>query len=250
MATADVDFDVQRVAPARRRIDAMDRAKYRTYFITGLLTVLVPLAGTLYAGYLLSQEGLTWLNLALMVVMYVPTVLGIELGYHRYLAHHSLKTTPGITSALAVLGSMAGHGPPIWWIAVHRRHHQNSDHPGDPHSPNLHGESLWESIKGGWHAHIGWMFKPEHTESQAANYARDLLRDRRIHGHRSALPAVDDAGFIYPGGARRPAHAQLLGCLDRVHLGRAGAAVLRPACLVVGHRHALPSLGNPTVPQW
>ena len=200
MSTSDAVLSVQL---ARRDIGAVERTKYRIYFVTGLFTVLVPLAGTAYGGYLLFEDGVSWLNLSLMVLMYVPTVLGIELGYHRYLAHHSLKTTPKVTSALAVLGSMAGHGPPIWWIAVHRRHHQNSDHPGDPHSPNLHGESFWESIKGGWHAHIGWMFKPEHTNSQAALYARDLLRDRRIHAIDSLYLLWMGAGTHHPGGDRR-----------------------------------------------
>ncbi len=50
---------------------------------------------------------------------------------------------------------MAAQGPPIRWAATHRRHHQNSDDHGDPHSPNLHGPG--GVLRGWWHAHTGWL---------------------------------------------------------------------------------------------
>lgn len=157
-----------------------DRALNRAYFIQALVTVVVPLAGAFGGLYLFIREGISLLDLSLLVVVYFFSVLGIELGYHRYLAHRALKTTPLLTSLLTIFGCMAGHGPPIWWIAIHRRHHQFSDHDGDPHSPNLHGHAFWERIRGGWHSHIGWMFKPVHTAAQASHFARDLLADRRL----------------------------------------------------------------------
>jgi stearoyl-CoA desaturase (delta-9 desaturase) len=36
---------------------------------------------------------------------------------------------------MAICGSMALQGSPIYWVAVHRQHHQLTDKPGDPHSP-------------------------------------------------------------------------------------------------------------------
>jgi stearoyl-CoA desaturase (delta-9 desaturase) len=33
------------------------------------------------------------------------------------------------------------------WVAVHRRHHQKSDQPGDPHSPQIYG--IWRVLFGG-----------------------------------------------------------------------------------------------------
>ena len=33
------------------------------------------------------------------------------------------------------------------WVAVHRKHHQKSDQPGDPHSPQIYG--IWRVLFGG-----------------------------------------------------------------------------------------------------
>jgi stearoyl-CoA desaturase (delta-9 desaturase) len=33
------------------------------------------------------------------------------------------------------------------WVAIHRRHHQKSDQPGDPHSPQIYG--IWRVLFGG-----------------------------------------------------------------------------------------------------
>jgi hypothetical protein len=35
---------------------------------------------------------------------------------------------------------MALRGPLLQWVAQHRRHHQYSDQPGDPHTPHHHGQ--------------------------------------------------------------------------------------------------------------
>jgi stearoyl-CoA desaturase (delta-9 desaturase) len=75
---------------------------------------------------------------------------------------------------------MAAHGPPVWWVAIHRRHHGRSDAAGDPHSPNLHGERLSDQVRGMWHAHIGWMFDPDCTAAFSHHYAPDLIKDRRM----------------------------------------------------------------------
>ena len=34
------------------------------------------------------------------------------------------------------------------WVAVHRKHHQNTDIEGDPHSPHVFG--IWKLLFGGW----------------------------------------------------------------------------------------------------
>ena len=42
--------------------------------------------------------------------MYVATMTGIELGFHRYFAHRTFETTRSIRALLLILGSMAGQG--------------------------------------------------------------------------------------------------------------------------------------------
>jgi stearoyl-CoA desaturase (Delta-9 desaturase) len=95
-------------------------------------------------------------QLWLWLVMHTLILVGVEVGFHRHFTHLSFKMHPVlqiVLAVLAVLGSMAFQGPVIWWSATHRRHHRFSDHPGDPHSPYLHGEGFRAFLKGQFHAH-------------------------------------------------------------------------------------------------
>ncbi|MCB1743117.1 MAG: fatty acid desaturase [Gammaproteobacteria bacterium] len=153
-----------------------------SYQLVSAATVVLPTLGTVYAMWLWWHYGIHAVDIALLVFMYVVTILGVELGYHRYLTHRSMKTSPFFRAVLVIVGCMAAHGPPIWWVAIHRRHHMYSDHAEDPHSPSprVHGASFGQRLAGAWHAHIAWMFNPECTAAHASRYAQDLFADRRI----------------------------------------------------------------------
>jgi stearoyl-CoA desaturase (delta-9 desaturase) len=70
---------------------------------------------------------------------------------------------------MAGCGTMALQGGPLYWVAVHRMHHQYTDKPGDPHSPR----------DGAWWSHMGWiLFGSLHSESKVlSRYAPDLAKD-------------------------------------------------------------------------
>src|SRR5690606_22515997 len=127
--------------------------------VVNILAVVVPLLGVFAAAYLLWRTGFSWLHLALVGGMYLLTTLGVTLGFHRLCTHRSFDTHPVVKAILGVLGSMAVQGPLLKWVATHRRHHQHSDKEEDPHSPHLHGGGLWGTLRGMWHAHIGWFFE-------------------------------------------------------------------------------------------
>ena len=116
-------------------------------------------------------------DVAVFVVLYVLTGLGVTVGFHRLFTHRSFKTSAAVRGTLAVLGSAAIEGPVISWVADHRKHHAFADLPGDPHSPHVdHGVGLRGSLRGLLHAHIGWLFV--HDQRGARDrYAPDLLRD-------------------------------------------------------------------------
>jgi stearoyl-CoA desaturase (delta-9 desaturase) len=130
-----------------------------------LVVVVVPLLATILAIVLLWQRSVHWSDLALLATMYVLTMLGITVGFHRMLTHRSFKPNPVIKFALLVLGSMALEGPPLEWAATHIKHHSRSDKNGDPHSP----------IEGLFHAHVGWMFKDTFVDPNL--YGQYLLQD-------------------------------------------------------------------------
>jgi sn-2 palmitoyl-lipid 9-desaturase len=125
----------------------------------------------LHAGALAAPFFFTWHGLVLAFVLaWLTGGLGVCLGYHRLLAHGSYKTFPAVRRLLALLGTLAGEGPPITWTAVHRKHHQFADKEGDPHTPR----------DGGWWSHIGWLFpRPQSREwhQMIARYAKDVLKD-------------------------------------------------------------------------
>jgi stearoyl-CoA desaturase (delta-9 desaturase) len=109
--------------------------------------------------------------------MYVLTILGVTIGFHRYLTHRAFQTSKPMEYLLAVLGSMAIEGPVVNWVADHRKHHAHTDVDGDPHSPHGHGSGLAGTIKGLWHAHVGWLWE-DHGIVERTKYARDLVEDR------------------------------------------------------------------------
>jgi fatty-acid desaturase len=114
----------------------------------------------------------SWKVLAATIVLYwMTTGLGISMGYHRLHTHRSYKVPVGLEYFFAVCGTLTLEGGPISWVATHRIHHQNSDLPGDPHSPN----------EGAWWAHAGWLLSgtSNHNNTRVmSKYAPDLAKDR------------------------------------------------------------------------
>jgi fatty-acid desaturase len=126
----------------------------------------------LHAGAIAALFFFSWKILAATVVIYwMTTGLGISMGYHRLHTHRSYKVPVGLEYFFAVCGALTLEGGPISWVATHRIHHQNSDLPGDPHSPN----------EGAWWAHAGWLLTgtSNHNNTRVmSKYAPDLAKDR------------------------------------------------------------------------
>jgi stearoyl-CoA desaturase (Delta-9 desaturase) len=150
---------------------------------TGILVALwlfvaVPFAALVAAVPVAWGGWLSWTDVAIGVVFYYLSGLGVTVGFHRYFTHGSFKARRPLRIALAIAGSMAIQGNVVQWVADHRRHHAYSDVAGDPHSPWRYGESVGGLVKGLFHAHVGWMF---HRElSNRARFAPDLLADRAL----------------------------------------------------------------------
>jgi stearoyl-CoA desaturase (delta-9 desaturase) len=143
---------------------------------TGTITAL-PFIALGIVCWQVWSDLLRWSDVAVFLIMYVLTGLGVTVGFHRHLTHRSFKTSRPLRGALAILGSVAIEGPVISWVADHRKHHTYSDHEGDPHSPHVgHGGGLRGALKGLGHAHVGWLFIHTHRGARK-RYARDLIED-------------------------------------------------------------------------
>ena len=139
-----------------------------------------PLLGVILAIFQVWKYGVSPIDMGALLAMYGLTVIGVEVGFHRYFSHKSFDAHPSVRWLLGILGSMAAQGPVIYWAANHRRHHQFSDRRGDPHSPYLHGQGFRAQAAGLWHAHMGWIFN--HETPNPGFFTKDMRRDPLI-GH-------------------------------------------------------------------
>ena len=104
---------------------------------------------------------------ALLILWYVSTCLGITLGYHRLISHKAFRAPVWVTRVLATCGALAVQKGPITWAGLHRQHHKFADAPGDPHSSR---ESFF-------HCHFGWMMREVEAEADVARWTKDLAKD-------------------------------------------------------------------------
>jgi stearoyl-CoA desaturase (delta-9 desaturase) len=173
-------------APTKRSIEQIALA----VFIAVPFLALVAAVPVAWGGFL------GWRDVVIALVAYAITGHGITVGFHRYFTHGSFKARRGLRIALAVAGSAAVQGPVIRWVADHRRHHKFSDRDGDPHSPWRFGTSVGALSKGLLHAHMGWLFAPEHTNPRM--YVPDLLADRDIRRVSTLFPLITAASLLLP----------------------------------------------------
>lgn len=191
-----VDAAVVELDPVASVVAKLDPASARIKWWIAFLVMTVPAAGFAVALYLLATGNFTSTDLALFGVMYFVHIGGISMGFHRYLAHKAFKTSRAFEAVLMICGSMAGQGPIMYWVTTHRRHHLYSDHAGDPHSPNLRGDSLSAKLRGLWHAHMPWMLSDE--TSKWGVFAPDVLRDRRLFYFQRTYPIWAIGGLLLP----------------------------------------------------
>ncbi len=168
----------------------------RLQCIVTLLVILIPFVGLVAAIASLWGWAFTWVELTVMLGMYFATGFGVTIGYHRLFAHRSFDTIRPIELLLGVLGSMSVQGPVLKWVAIHRRHHQYSDGPDDPHSPTHFGGGVRGVLTGFWHAHLGWMFAAD--PPNLSDYVKDLRADRLIRVTSKLFPVWVLLGLIIP----------------------------------------------------
>lgn len=73
--------------------------------------------------------------LLVFFLAYGVTIVVTSVGYHRALAHGSVRLRPWSRRALLVLGPWFTGFDAKSWVVMHRLHHLHSDTPDDPHSP-------------------------------------------------------------------------------------------------------------------
>ncbi len=113
----------------------------------------------------------TWSGVILAILGHFAFgMFGITIGYHRLLTHRGFTCPKWLEHTLAIMGMCNLQDSPARWVAIHRMHHQHSDHQPDPHSPLV--SFLW--------GHVGWVVCRHKSLDRTIHYeryVRDLLRD-------------------------------------------------------------------------
>jgi stearoyl-CoA desaturase (delta-9 desaturase) len=225
-----------------RAIVQLNPKSARAKRVVALVTIGLPAVGFAIAVYLGVAGTATALDFLVFAVFYVIQMFGVSIGFHRYLAHNSFKTSPFFEGVLMITGSMALEGPVLFWVSTHRRHHRYSDELGDPHSPNLSGSGLAGKLKGLWYAHIPWMFSDQ--ESRVTVFAPDVVRDRRLYFYNRTYPVWALASLLLPallgfaiGGTAAAAFSGFIfGGLARVFVANQAAWCVGSVSHMIGSR--------------
>ncbi len=204
----------------------MVKKSFASKFIT-VATVFAPLLAGLVAIYLLWNKQVFLADMVVLFVMYIITVSGVTLGFHRLFTHKSFKTKTWFRFCLGAAGTMSSQGPIMYWVADHRFHHTHSDTPEDLHSPHKYGSGFTNLFKGYLHSHMGWMLKDEHVNP--LRHAIDLARDPvTIHLTKYYFRYIA-LGILLPGIAMLAVEPNWIGFLRGIFWG----GILR--ILVVHH---------------
>ena len=193
-------LEAAQAAQQRIRKDLRMGREHQATSVNWITTIAM---GAFHVGAIAAFFFFSWKNVAAFAIMYFLAInVGIGMAYHRLLTHRGYKTPKWVEYFVTTCGTMALEGGPIFWVATHRVHHQNSDHEGDPHTPQ----------DGTWWSHAGWILSGRALHSETAllgRYAPDLTRDK-VHVWLSKwhwLP-LTTAGVLQLiiGAALSPAH--------------------------------------------
>ena len=225
-----------------RAIVQLNPKSARAKRVVAAVTIGIPAVGFAIAMYLMFTGRVSMMDYALFAVFYAIQMFGVSIGFHRYLAHKSFKTSPFFEGVLMIAGSMALEGPVLFWVSTHRRHHRFSDEEGDPHSPNLSGTGLKGRLKGLWYAHVPWMFSDQ--ESRVTVFAPDVVRDRRLYFYNRTYPVLALASLLLPavlgfaiGGTPAAAFSGFIfGGLARVFIANQAAWCVGSISHMIGSR--------------
>jgi fatty-acid desaturase len=104
-----------------------------------------------------------WYVFGCTVVLYFLGGLGTTVGFHRAIAHKSVRLHPIVRNLLSLFAMLNGSGSPLSWVAYHRLHHAKADTLDDVSSPR---------VGGFWWSHLRWLWQAGLPPIQ--KYCRDI----------------------------------------------------------------------------
>jgi stearoyl-CoA desaturase (delta-9 desaturase) len=153
------------VSTAAAPATATTRPRVNRWFLATILLIHV------LALAALVPYAFAWWGIPLVLVgNFLFGSIGINLGYHRMLTHKAASFPRALERFFVLCGVCSLEGSPLWWVCMHRKHHQHSDEDGDPHSPQ--NNFFW--------GHMEWIYAAGHRHTSLSTfekYVPDLLTD-------------------------------------------------------------------------
>ncbi|MDH3816420.1 MAG: fatty acid desaturase, partial [Acidobacteriota bacterium] len=143
---------------------------------------LTPLAAAIAVPWYVLTHGITWVEIAACVFMWLLTGLSITAGYHRLFTHRSYSAPAPVRAFFAILGAATFENSVISWAAAHRFHHRHVDTDNDPYNAQ----------EGFFYSHMGWVMVEGAKHDDTSNVP-DLWKDpilRWQHRHAMVIGAV------------------------------------------------------------
>jgi stearoyl-CoA desaturase (delta-9 desaturase) len=123
-------------------------------------------------------------ELIYVLVMTHITIACVTLYLHRSQSHRAVEFHPVVAHAMRFWLWLTTGMVTKQWVAVHRKHHQYSDNPGDPHSPHVFG--IWRVLFGGAFLY----HKSSEDTAMVESYGRGTPDDWVEHNIYSAYPVA------------------------------------------------------------
>jgi fatty-acid desaturase len=150
----------------------MQKLRHDRTFTQPMVVVTTFWMAVFHLGAIAALFFFTWKAFFVAIFLWwIAGGVGVGMGYHRLLTHRGYKTPKWVEYALTVCGTLALEGGPIFFVAIHRMHHQNTDKEGDPHSPRDGG--LW--------SHVGWILTGQSIHDDSSTllcHVPDLRKDK------------------------------------------------------------------------
>lgn len=206
-----------------------------------LIVIGLPFLASLFGVYQLLTGQYKALDIILLAVMYIISIIGIDIGFHRYFAHKSFQSSKIVETMLGIFASMAAQGPLMYWVANHRRHHALTDKLGDAHSPYFNERGGINKFVGFMRSQVYWAITCRLTNPALVKDLNRSANIRFINQHYLiwvalgiAVPALIE--YLVYSTLEAALNGALWGGLIRIFLGQQGYGTINSVCHMFGKR--------------
>lgn len=134
-----------------------------------LFLCLSPVVGVVGTALYAFRNGVVWWEPVLCLTLFFAIGLSIGAGYHRFYSHRAYECHPVVQAFMLFFGALALQNSVLQWARDHRDHHRYVDRDWDPYNIN----------RGGWWAHIFWIFYKQPKDATYSNVP-DLTKNKLV----------------------------------------------------------------------